>query len=217
MSLHSLAEAYERLLPSEQALFETVLQRLLSDGFIWRGDERSAALYDFLERHLVPVSDYLAIVGWELRHYQRQKVFHLVHRDGTNRLHFTQEQTRLLLLLRLVYAQQVEQRSTDPSRLLLRHPIASTSSVFQSYIETYGIKPSKGDFHDALQRLQRLKLIRVLYNNGQQKDLSSADLELLPILEIIVPNESIAAMEERIAAYKRREVSGVNELEDIDA
>lgn len=217
MSLHSLAEAYERLLPSEQALFETVLQRLLSDGFIWRGDERSAALYDFLERHLVPVSDYLAIAGWELRHYQRQKVFHLVHRDGTNRLHFTQEQTRLLLLLRLVYAQQVEQHSTDPSRLLLRHPIASTSSVFQSYIETYGIKPGKGDFHDAIQRMQRLKLIRILYSNGRQKDLSSADLELLPILEIIVPNESIAALEERITVYKRQETGNGNELDDAGA
>lgn len=207
MSLYSLAEAYEQLLPSEQGLFEAVIQRLLAEGFIWREDDRGTHLYDFLERHQTHIDGYLSLAGWEVRHHQQCRIFHLTHREGHNRHHFTLEQTRLLLLLRLIYAQQQEQHSTDSSHLLSRYPVATISDIFQMYIEIYGIKPGKSDFQDGIQRLQRLKLVRIHWTGGQQKDMSEADLELLPVLEVIFPNETIAMLESRISNYRKREAN----------
>jgi hypothetical protein len=203
MSLFALAEAYEHMLQSERATFEEVVLRLLSDGLLWRDDAQDRRLYEFLAQHQEIITTYLSVAGWELRHYEQQKVFHVAHRDGRNRYRFTFDQTRLLLLLRLLYAQQREQRSVDTRRPLARHPLVPASDVFQTYSDVYGMRPKQTAFRESIQFFSRLKLLRILWSD-ERRDLSTAELELLPPLEIILMNEGLNALEERMKAYRKK-------------
>jgi hypothetical protein len=49
----------------------------------------------------------------------------------------------------------------------------------------------------------RLKLLRILWSD-ERRDLSTAELELLPPLEIILMNEGLNALEERMKAYRKK-------------
>jgi hypothetical protein len=203
MSLFALAEAYEQMLHGERATFEEVILRLLSDGLLWRDDAQDRRLYEFLAQHQEIVTTYLGVAGWDLRHYEQQKVFHLAHRDGRNRYRFTLDQTRILLLLRLMYAQQREQHAVDTRRPLARYPLVSASDAFQAYSDVYGMRPKQIAFRDSIQLFGRLKLIRILWDD-ERRDLSTAELELLPPLEIILTSEGLQALEERAKTYRKK-------------
>jgi hypothetical protein len=203
MSLFALAEAYEHMLQSERAAFEEVVLRLLSDGLLWRDDAQNRHLYEFLAQHQEIIMTYLSVAGWELRHYEQQKVFHLTHRDGRNRYRFTLDQTRLLLLLRLLYAKQREHRSVDTRRPLAHNPLINASDVFQAYNEVYGMRPKQIAFREGIQFFSRLNFIRILWSD-ERRDLSTAELELLPPLEIILANEGLNVLEERMKTYRKK-------------
>jgi hypothetical protein len=196
MSLQAFVELYEQFTLDEQASFEEVVQRLLSDGSLWREGEQERRLYEFLRSHLEPVGAYLEVSGWELHHYEQYKLFHITHRDGRNRYPFTAEQTRLLLLLRLLYAEGQEQRMmymTDMRRLPTRYPIITPGEVVQEFFSTYGMRISRTALHDHLRLFGRFKLLRILWRNGQ-KDISSAEIELFPFLEVIIGTENVNEM-----------------------
>lgn len=211
MSLFALAEAYEHMLQSERAMFEEVVLRLLSDGLLWRDDGQDRRLYEFLAQHQENITTYLSVAGWELRHYEQQKVFHLAHRDGRNRYRFTLDQTRLLLLLRLLHARQREQRSVDTRRPLARNPLVTMTDIFQAYSETYGIRAKPTLFRESIPIFNRLKLIRVLWSD-ERHDLTSAEIELLPPLEIILTNEGLNVLEDHLKAYSKK--SGEEDAEE---
>ena len=58
-------------------------------------------------------------------------------------------------------------------------------------------------FRESIQIFSRLKLIHILWSD-ERHDLSTAEIELLPPLEIILTNEGLNVLEEHLKAYSKK-------------
>lgn len=211
-------EAYSALSPGEQDQFEAALIMLLGSGILWREDERSRAHYSFVYRHQDLVRAYLAAVGWQLLHHERNTIFQVVHREGAHRKKFTTDMTLWLLLLRLLYAEQ--QESMAPR--LTRYPVVSMGELVRRYGELPGTpRRRKVSLEEALSHFQRYHLVRVADGRGVQISDENQLLELLPPLEVIVPAERVESVASRLRAFTERpkdsyESAEIEEELDID-
>ena len=199
MTMGAFATAYDALSPADQALFAATIHRLLTDGLLWREDERDRRAYAFLTRHRELVQDYLDVAGWELRHDERTTVFHVMHREGANRRRFSLDVTIWLLLLRLIYAEQRE--SLTP--ILTRFPVVSVGDVirrYASFFEGQTIR-KKTSLDEALRTLTTAKLIRGAGGSVLRAGHPDQMIELLPTLEVIVPAAAIAQLADRLREY----------------
>jgi hypothetical protein len=206
--LTTFAQEYNDLSPDEQAHFAEAVRRLLADGLIWREEPRDQRIYTFLMRRRNLVADYLQVAGWEVRHDDRIAVFQVVHRDGAHRHRLTRHTTIWLLLLRLLYSEKRVQMHES----LTRYPVVPIGEVSQRYTALF-TQPERSPEHlhhtasldEALTTLQHLKLIRA--GGGGELWSGNRDqlIELLPTLEMVIPDHQIAALNERLPALAGRE------------
>jgi DNA-binding HxlR family transcriptional regulator len=196
MSLTNFAQVYAELTPNEQAQFADALRRLLADGLIWREDETDRRVYNFLVRRRDLVADYLQVAGWELHHHETIGVFQVIHRDGAHRRHLKRDETIWLLLLRLIDAELREKMTVMPTR----YPVVTQSEIVQRYAEFFPGQTvrKKSSLEDALRTLASLKLVRV-----HRSSTSEPTVELLPILQVVIPVNDLASLAERLALYNR--------------
>lgn len=200
MSLETFAAAYNQLTPGEQSQFAEAVRHLLSDGIIWRGEERDRRTYHFLQRYQDLVTDYLRVGGWELRHHERANIFHVVHRDGSHRVRLSRDTTMWVLLVRMIYAERRE--SIEVS--LTRYPTITIAELYRRYTEFFPGQAvrKKTSLEEALRMMQSFKLIRAGEGGRLQMGNGEAVIELLPALEIVMPAYSIAQITERLAEYR---------------
>jgi hypothetical protein len=209
MSLESFTLAYSQLLPGEQSQFAEVVRRLLADGIIWREDDQNRRIYNFLLRHKDLVEDYLSVTGWEVRHHERTNVFHVVHRDGSHRLKISRDNTIWFLLARLVYAEQCERLEVS----LTRYPtitVANLSERYTDFLRGQSVRKKKS-MDDALRLMQSLKLIRAGGGCILRASNGEAVIELLPTLEVVMPEGSIFQISEYLSEYNRSKSSDDDE------
>ncbi len=213
MTLARFAQDYDQLPPGEQALFAEAVRRLLSDGLIWRDDDDDRRIYNFLARRGELVTEYLAVAGWELRHHDRAAIYHVTHREGAQRRHFTRKTTLWLLVLRLLYAEQREK----PAALLTRYPVVTIGAVVERYaafLPNQRVR-EKTSLEEALRTLQGAKLIRAAKGGGLRAGDVDKQIELLPALEIVVPANEIAVLADRLREYQSSETSEVPETSEV--
>ena len=189
MSLKALTENYDSLSITDQALFEDVVQHLFSEGSLWREGDQERTFYNFAQKHQGMMDMFLSLVGWELHHHERHKIFYIIHRDKRNRYDFSADQIRLLLLLRLLYARSQEQ-ALSIVRLSSGIVLVPINTVTQQFFATYGKHVSRTGLRDATRVFARFKLVRLKLREGG-RDMTNAEVELLPMLEVIIPNERL--------------------------
>ncbi len=198
MELLDFAQEYSELSSGEQALFAESVRRLLSDGIIWREEEKDRRAYAFLQRHRDLVESYLAVAGWELHYNELLGIFRVQHRDGSHRRRLNRDTTVWLLLLRLVYAEKRERMEV----MTTPNPVVNMSDIIQRYTAYFPgqVVRKKSSLLEALRALAGMKLVRV-------HRLSSADptVELLPTLEEVIPANAIADVAARLQEFARPE------------
>ncbi len=201
MSLITFAEAFNHLLPGEQAQFAEVVRRLLTDGIVWREEENDRRAYTFLMRHHELVQDYIAVAGWMLKHDERLAVFQVLHHDGAHRRHLNRDTTIWLLLVRLLYAEQRERLDLA----LTRYPVVTVGEIYQRYAEFFPgqVIRKKTSLEEALRALTSLRLIRPAGGGILHVNNSEQQIELLPTLEVVVPANEIQTVAERVREYDR--------------
>ena len=209
MTLARFAQDFEQLPPGEQALFAEAVRRLLSDGLIWRDDDDDRRIYNFLARRGDLVAEYLAVAGWEMRHHDRASIYHVTHREGAHRRHFTRKTTTWLLVLRLMYAEQREK----PAALLTRYPVVTIGEVVERYaafLPNQRVR-EKTNLEEALRTLHSAKLIRAAKGGSLRANDVDKQIELLPALEIVVPANEIATLADRLREYQAGEAAETSE------
>ena len=209
MTLLSCAEAYTALSPGEKAQFAEAVRRLLAEGLLWREEEADRSAYAFLIRRRDLVADYLQVAGWEVRFDERNGIFSVVHRDGAHRRRIDLETTHWLLLLRQLYAEQLE----DLNVTLHRYPVVSIGEVIRRYQEFFPqrVVRKKTSLERALGELRSLKLIRAAGGSTLRANDGEQLIELLPALEVIVPASTIADVAVKLSEYQGR---GTTETEE---
>jgi hypothetical protein len=201
MSLEGFATAYNQLTPGEQAQFADAVRRLLAEGIIWRENEHDWPVYNILTRRRELVTDYLQVIGWEMRHHERANVFHVVHRDGAHRQSLSRDTTIWLLLARMIYAEQRERLELT----LTRHPSISVADFYKRYTEFLPGQAvrKKTSMDEALRTMQSLKLIRAGGGGRLRANEGDTMIELLPVLEVVMSEATISQIAERLDEYDR--------------
>lgn len=184
-------EEFEGLSPGERELFEVSIRKLLSEGLVYRGTEGDVSVYGFLRRHLELVREYLKIGGWELRFWDRQEVYQVLHLQGAHRERLDASTTKWLLLVRLLYAEAKEGRGLE----LTLHPTVSLEDAGQRYAQYFKNERFQTKMKEALVRFVDWKLIR-----WHKLD---AVLELLPTLEVIAPASGIEEAAKRLVEHAK--------------
>jgi hypothetical protein len=213
MTLTRFAQDYDQLPPGEQALFAEAVRRLLSDGLIWRDDDDDRRIYNFLARRGDLIAEYLAVAGWEMRHHDRASIYHVSHREGAHRRHFTRKTTIWLLVLRLMYAEQREK----PAALLTRYPVVTIGEVVERYaafLPNQRLR-EKTSLEEALRTLHSAKLIRAAKGGGLQANDTDKQIELLPALEIVIPANETATLADRLREYQTGETGEASESLEV--
>jgi Domain of unknown function (DUF4194) len=209
VTLLSFAEEYSALSSGEQAQFAEALRRLLAEGLLWREEADDRHAYAFLIRRRDLVADYLQVAGWEVRFDERNGIFSVAHRDGAHRRRLDLETTHWLLLLRLLYAERLE----DLNVTLHRFPVVSIGEIIRRYQEFFPqrVVRKKTSLDRALGELRSLKLIRVAGGSSLRTNDGEQLIELLPALEVIVPASAIADIAAKLNEYQRRGTSETDE------
>lgn len=202
MTVHAILEEWRDLAPSEQAQFQGAIVQLFKDGLVWREDEGDRPTYNFLLRRESLVAAYLAMAGWELRHEERLKIFHLAHRAGAHRRKLSRDSTIWLLVLRLLYAESLE---TD-AVFLTRYPSATVGQIIERYTSYFGSEAQRKrtKFEEAMRELRAARLIRSAEGRAIRATDTDLVIELLPALEVIVPAASVAEVAGRLAGFAPR-------------
>jgi hypothetical protein len=206
---------YETLSPSDRTLFTEVCRRLFSDGFLWRDDSTDRTLYHFVRRQTTLIEHYFDIMGWQLTLDERLGIVHISHREGAHRYRFNRDTTIWLLLFRLLYAEQRESLSL----FLGRNPTVDVGTAYTRYLEL-GRNPAarkKSSYETALRTLSHYKLIRAVEGGTLRVTNNDQLIELLPILEIIIPTTAIATLTEQLNSYGRTDDEGTNEDADVES
>jgi hypothetical protein len=199
MNLVEFGSAYGDLPPGEQALFAETVRRLFTDGFLWRDEEADRHPYNFLRRRGELVAAYLDVSGWKLRYDEPTRIYCLTHVEGAHRRHFGKKTTIWLLLLRLLYAEKREK----PEASLTRQPVVTVGNLIERYAAFFPDQRvrERTSLDEALRALQSARLIRAAGGGGLRVAEPEGLIELLPVLEVIMPAQEIAALAERLQTY----------------
>ncbi len=199
MNLVEFGSAYSELPPGEQALFTETVRRLFTDGFLWREDEADRQAYNFLRRRGEMVAAYLEVSGWKLRFDEPTRIYCLTQVEGAHRRHFGKKTTIWLLLLRLLYAEKRER----PEASLTRQPVVTVGSLIERYAAFFPDQRvrERTSLDEALRTLQAARLIRAAGGGSLRSAAPDGLIELLPVLEVIIPAQEIAALADRLQAY----------------
>jgi hypothetical protein len=210
MSLQRFAQDYEQLGPGEQAAFAEAVQRLLTDGLIWREDENDRKTYNFLVRRAEMVRLYLQVTGWKLEFHEPTRIYYLVHAEGLHRRRLSKELTIWLLVMRLLYAEKREK----PEATLTRYPVVKVAEITDRYAAFFPNQRlrKKTSLTEALRALHHLKLMRGVGIGSLSADDPEKLVELLPALEVILPGNDIAALADRLREYQPTPDDEANEM-----
>lgn len=194
----TFAADYQQLATAEQEQFADAIQILLRDGIIWRDHPHDQRVYAFLAKRRGLISSYLRVGGWDLHHHPSLAIFQVVHRDHAHRRILTIEATIWLLLLRLIYTE----KRLDRTPLLTTYPTISLFELRQRHHAVLPERPiSTPQFTAAMITLIEIKTVRpadgALFSPSDDDQL----LELLPPLEVIVPDHEIATLAEQLHTY----------------
>jgi hypothetical protein len=140
------------------------------------------------------------VAGWQLRHFEPGRIYHVFHAEGAHRRRLSLKTTRWLLVLRLIYAEKRERLEAT----LTRHPTVTVGEVYERYLAFFpGQKVrEKTSLDEALRTLQGLRLIRAAGGGYLRAADTDKALELLPALEVVVPAQAIAEVADRLREYQ---------------
>jgi hypothetical protein len=203
MTLESFSREYGELRPSEQGQFADTIRALLANGFVLRDEEADRPHYQFLLRRPEMVRQWLAVAGWQIHHDERLGIVHVRHQAGAHRRRFGKDTTLWLLVVRLVYAEEME----SPQLRLTRNPVVMLSRIaerYQAFFPGQAVR-RKTQMTEALRTLNATRLIRPA-GQSLARSLDPESLwELLPTLEIVLPAADVTAIQAQLATYQQGE------------
>jgi hypothetical protein len=211
MTLDTFSREYQELRPSEQGQFAEAIRALLANGFVLRDDEADRPHYAFLLRRPELVRQWLAVAGWQLHHDERLGIVQARHQTGAHRRRFGKDTTLWLLVIRLVYAEELE----SPQLRLTRNPVVMLSRIaerFQVFFPGQAVR-RKTQMTEALRILNAARLIRPAGQALARSLDPESPWELLPTLELVLPAADLTALQAQLATYQQGDKTAMPEEE----
>ncbi len=175
-----------------------VMNRLLGQTFLYQDVETDKEDYYFVQRHRAILAALLAVSGFSLLHDDYHRIFQVVSDFGTCRQRYKLDESLMIVVLRKLYEEQVEQLS------LATDPVVTVGEVREEYRTITGKERDLGigQYEAIMRSLRRLGLIETLDGRSLDVRNSEARLRLRGSVKMILPVQTAEEMEAWLRRYR---------------
>ena len=195
---------YARMLEKEVDKFKILVNKLINVNYLTAYKEEDKSDYYFICNYFDCFQSYFLLSGRELNHYPNQRTF-VLESSFTQRLLLNKKTSFILLLLRLLYNQKMQDISLD-------NQIMVTVGDIQLKFEQLVIEPNDriklGELSEALRLLKRYNII-----NYKGSDFGNDDfvITVYPTIQFAVGINDMNAIVEKINTYNGKEEEEISE------
>jgi hypothetical protein len=122
-----ILENYDVLNMTQKQLFADTCMKLLSTGFLARDKKDNKEQYYFLLSYKNYFDEYFSVMNYEIVLDREQGSVQLIHKDNHNLLKLKKEESLILLILRILYHQNLIKTSIN------ENVIISVDEIHQKY------------------------------------------------------------------------------------
>ena len=185
-----------------------VMNRLLGQTFLHQDAEADKDDYYFVHRHREVFETLLAVAGFKLLHDDYHRIFQSVSEFSYCRAHYRLDETLMIVVLRKLYEEQVEQLS------LATDPVVTVGEVREEYRTITGKERDLGiiQYETILRHLRALGLIDTLDGRAIDVRNSETRLRLRGSIRMILPIQSADEMEAWLRKYRKAEPEEEHEV-----
>jgi hypothetical protein len=179
-----------------------VINRLLGQTFLYQDDEAGKEDYYMVHRHRAVVAELLNVSGFTLLHDDYHRIFQAVSGFGYCRQRFKLDESLMIVVLRKLYEEQVEQLS------LSIDPVVTVGEIREEYRTITGKERDLGigQYEIIMRRLRRLGLIEPLEGRSLDVRDSETRLRLRGSVKMMLPVQTAEEMEAWLRKYRAKDV-----------
>jgi len=178
-----------------------VINRLLGQTFLYQDDESGKEDYYLVQRHRAVVAGLLNVAGFTLLHDDYHRIFQAVSSFGYCRQRFKLDESLMIVVLRKLYEEQVEQLS------LATDPVVTVGEIREEYRTITGKERDLGigQYETIMRSLRRLGLIEPLEGRSLDVRDSETRLRLRGSVKMMLPVQTTEEMEAWLRKYRAEE------------
>ena len=184
--------------------FKRVCNKLLSVCFICKKKEDTKSDYYFIESNLESLNEYLELLDYEIEINKSIGVAQLINKVNTNKVNLKLIDSILLLILRILYHEKMEELS-------LTEDIMIQVSEIQEKFIALEFQDKLMDKTKLLDSLRTLKRYNIIQNLDANMTLGDSRIIIYPSILMALRMEDITKVYEKLNTYKRK---GVKEDEE---
>ena len=184
--------------------FKRVCNKLLSVCFICKKKEDTKSDYYFIESNLESLNEYLELLDYEIEINKSIGVEQLINMVNTNKVNLKLIDSILLLILRILYHEKMEELS-------LTEDIMIQVSEIQEKFIALEFQDKLMDKTKLLDSLRTLKRYNIIQNLDANMTLGDSRIIIYPSILMALRMEDITKVYEKLNTYKRK---GVKEDEE---
>ena len=186
--------------------FKRVCNKLLSVCFLCKKKEDTKSDYYFIESNLEALNEYLDLLGYEIEINKSIGVAQLINKFNTNKVTLKLIDSILLLILRILYHEKMEELS-------LTEDIMIQVSEIQEKFIALEFQDKLMDKTKLLDSLRTLKRYNIIQNLDANMTLGDSRIIIYPSILMALRMEDITKVYEKLNTYKRK---GVKEDEETN-
>lgn len=185
--------------------FKRVCNKLLSICFICKKKEDTKSDYYFIESNLGALNEYLDLLGYEIEINKAIGVAQLINKFNTNKVNLKLIDSILLLILRILYHEKMEELSLADEIMI------QVSDIQEKFI-TLEFQDKLMDKTKLLEGLRTLKKYNIIQNLDGNMTLGDSRIIIYPSILMALRLEDITKVYEKLNTYKRKEVKEDEEV-----
>jgi hypothetical protein len=184
-----------------------LVNRLLGQTFLYHDNDTDKDDYYLMYRHRAAFEALFAVSGFTLLHDDYHRIFQVLSDFGACRQRFKLDESLMIVVLRKLYEEQVEQLS------LAGDPVVTIGEVREEYRTITGKERDLGigQYEAILRNLRRLGLIDSLDGRSLNVRDSEGRLRLRGSVRMLLPVQTTEEMEAWLRRYRAGEVSDTDE------
>lgn len=184
-----------------------LINRLLGQTFLYQDNEADKDDYYLIYRHRATFEALFALSGFTLLHDDYHRIFQVLSDFGTCRQRFKLDESLMIVVLRKLYEEQVEQLS------LAGDPVVTIGEIREEYRTITGKERDLGigQYEAILRNLRRLGLVEVLDGRSINVRDSEGRLRLRGSVRMLLPVQTAEEMEAWLRRYRVAETGDTEE------
>ena len=188
---------YIKLKDTEKEEFSRLTNKMLSSCLLTLKKQKDRKDYFLILSNFALYQSYFAIMNYELNHYEKDQVLHLINLDNNNQYHLKKLETIILLTLRKLYFIKMQEVS------LLDDITVSIEEFHEELLRTglFNKRITKTELFDSFRVMKKYSLVEIIGD----LDKDSSIIRLYPTILYVIPYNKIEEIDEILKNFEKGE------------